>query len=274
MRSASLPHHVSVPPPRTAVMISLVMGLVGPVASSEARTTDHSRLAQAHEAPAGSVIPKRRDAGHDAVVALIGPRGFMCSGVLVHERLVLTARHCLSARSVTFGESAAAPRFTRAVVRRHVPERSMLDVALLEIEPAAVKPYPLDSVSDGDAPNLRIVGFGALDFRDSRSAGVRTYFDVSSIPLRCSALERRKLGCLPGFEFALPRGTGADTCSGDSGGPVLVRTGDTWRVVGITSRAASSSVLPCGDGGVYVRVDRIHPWIQGHIHRLTHEDEQ
>ncbi len=54
---------------------------------------------------------------------------------------------------------------------------------------------------------------------------------------------------------------GADTCTGDSGGGVLRRTADGWSVVAITSRAVADSVLPCGDGGIYVRLAPTARWL-------------
>jgi len=64
-----------------------------------------------------------------------------------------------------------------------------------------------------------------------------------------------------------------DTCRGDSGGPAYVRgSGDSWVLAGTTSRPianAAEYVSPgekptdCGDGGIYVRVDRYWSnWIE------------
>jgi endonuclease G len=52
-----------------------------------------------------------------------------------------------------------------------------------------------------------------------------------------------------------------DTCTGDSGGPIYIRDGQDWLLAGATSRATKGSVNNCGDGGVYVRVDRYLDWI-------------
>src|SRR5262249_21987834 len=52
-----------------------------------------------------------------------------------------------------------------------------------------------------------------------------------------------------------------DTCNGDSGGPFYVAKDDAWMLAGATSRATASAVNNCGDGGIYVRVDRFVDWI-------------
>ena len=55
---------------------------------------------------------------------------------------------------------------------------------------------------------------------------------------------------------------GKDTCSGDSGGPFYVTDGKSgWLLAGATSRSTKSAMATCGDGGIYVRLDRYREWI-------------
>jgi hypothetical protein len=55
-----------------------------------------------------------------------------------------------------------------------------------------------------------------------------------------------------------------DTCNGDSGGPFYVTGPDGGRLLAAaTSRATDSAVSNCGDGGIYVRIDRYRSWIAG-----------
>ena len=53
-----------------------------------------------------------------------------------------------------------------------------------------------------------------------------------------------------------------DSCSGDSGGPAYVAADGDWLLAGATSRATSSSVRPCGDGGIYERMHAFASWLQ------------
>src|SRR5213078_3032674 len=57
-------------------------------------------------------------------------------------------------------------------------------------------------------------------------------------------------------------GHGADSCFGDSGGPVYVATPDGPALIGVVSRGLALPAAPCGNGGVYVRVDKVLSWIQ------------
>jgi secreted trypsin-like serine protease len=53
-----------------------------------------------------------------------------------------------------------------------------------------------------------------------------------------------------------------DSCNGDSGGPAYVQVDGEWHLAGATSRATASSLRPCGDGGIYTRIDAYEEWIR------------
>ena len=142
---------------------------------------------------------------------------------------------------------------------------------------------------------ITVVGFGA----DTRSGagqafGLKRSTDVAIVTYDGSQPDgAAPFGCDAGLEFAASSleifrpqvpvpttrtgnratPTRSDTCNGDSGGPAYVRgNGDNWVLAGTTSRPianAAEYVSPgerpttCGDGGIYVRVDRYWPnWIQ------------
>jgi uncharacterized protein (TIGR03382 family) len=77
----------------------------------------------------------------------------------------------------------------------------------------------------------------------------------------------------PGGEF-VAGGTGsADSCFGDSGGPVYLDTPRGTILVGAVSRGVSNSATPCGGGGIYVRPDKIIDWIEETSGRTISKDE-
>jgi len=240
-------------------------------AGQSRRTLDETGLGQV---PAAVVRATRHaELGHhDAVVALIGERGVMCSGVLVHPRVILTARHCGAARQVVFGADAREPRLSRNVLDWRAPPNPALDVALALIEAVQVQPYPIRAAAPDEARRVRVVGFGVRRHDDARSGGRRSYFDVSLRRATCDHATAATTGCLPGLELLIPRSAGADSCSGDSGGPVLERHEGGWRTVAITSRSVSRALLPCGDGGIYVRTDAIASWLERQLEGITSEE--
>ena len=77
----------------------------------------------------------------------------------------------------------------------------------------------------------------------------------------CADGDGCKTGVSPGGEF-VAGGAGKDSCNGDSGGPVFMDTPRGVMLVGAVSRATSSATSPCGDGGIYVRTDKVLSWIE------------
>ncbi|MCA9592364.1 MAG: trypsin-like serine protease [Myxococcales bacterium] len=200
-------------------------------------------------------------AGHVQVAALFTERGFACSGVVIGKRAVLTARHCLPITRVRFGQDASKPVAERRVRRHYLPPARGLDIAVLELtEDAPVTAYKV-SHSTQPPQRVRAVGYGATDAHASRGAGQRRYWDLRIRGWSCDPASSVSTACKPGVELVLPRSNGLDTCNGDSGGPLLSWVKHRWVVVGITSRAVASSLLPCGDGGVYVRADVVAGFI-------------
>ncbi len=70
----------------------------------------------------------------------------------------------------------------------------------------------------------------------------------------------------PGGELAARSEDGADTCNGDSGGPLYVIPNQGPALLaGVTSRAAWSldeDGPACAGQGLYVRADAVMPWIE------------
>jgi hypothetical protein len=214
-----------------------------------------------------------------ASAVLVGnDRAWDCSGTPIGERAVLTAAHCLPATRVFAGESAAeavAEIPVEAIVRH--PE-AQVDMALLRTaRPHGAPLAPRRGARDVDPPStvLRHVGFGATGVDGRGRFGRKKITDFLAAGWGCDGNRPRETGCVEGREMVIAATLGADTCHGDSGGPVyeLLGDGETcgYRLVGVTSRRVANAATECGSGGIYTRVDAHDAWIQGVLDRWKSE---
>lgn len=206
------------------------------------------------------------------VAAVYIDREVACTGVLVAPAAVLTAGHC--AEGIT-GVSLDASdigglrqQFTAKKVVAYPRWLQTYDVALVILDrPATVAPAPLAQgcVLDNwlvDGAVVDVVGYGAVDkwaedYVDALQHGATEVVDPDC--------DDERLGCNPAISPAgelAAGGNGVDSCEGDSGGPLYLRTPQGLYVVGITSRAFDTARFPCSEGGIYVRPDALVDWIE------------
>jgi secreted trypsin-like serine protease len=200
-------------------------------------------------------------------VAVGSPDQWCCSGTLVAPNVVVTAGHCHAdgcASRVLVGDDVDSPNAHVIQVQEAVrhpqytrPLANDLTVLVLA-EDASAEPRALAEEGMLEAAaTVRVAGFGYTDVLAGGGYGIRRMVDV---PLASSD---PKYGADPAKEFV----AGApflqrDSCNGDSGGPAYVEADRRWYLVGATSRATSSRLLPCGDGGIYTKVRAFWDWVR------------
>ena len=189
-----------------------------------------------------AVVNGAADLEHPAAVAIVNrlppshapPTMAFCSGVLLAPNVVLTAAHCVAEEhdgpyDVFFGtrvgaEGTTIPVAAVLVHSAYEPTSHAFDAALLRLAfDSTEAPYRI--ASDDAAPlevgdSVRAVGFGVADslsgFPDSKRSGLMTVAELGDDTFN-----------------TLP--APAMTCTGDSGGPVLVAQRDgEEQLIGLT----------------------------------------
>lgn len=228
------------------------------------RTAPVHRLAEPHLLATGDGPLWDDDLDFLEVVAVVNATRVHCTGVVVGRRSVLTARHCLPVSEVRFGHDALAPQAVRAVVAAKSPLNPRLDVALLRLGGDVELPLPqvqLRASSDLPAGILRAVGFGSRNRRLNQAYARKRFVEFPLSAWRCDGSRQRGTGCQADLELLLAAHGGTDTCDGDSGGPLYEEHEGRRRLVGVTSRSVEGAKVPCGAGGIYVRLDRLADWL-------------
>ncbi|CAB3239924.1 unnamed protein product [Arctia plantaginis] len=229
--------------------------------------------------------------GHNAqqnewpwIVALFNAGRQFCGGSLMDDTHVLSAAHCVAhmtswdvARLTaklgdhnikTNAETQHIERKIKRVVRHRGFDMRTLynDVAVLTLDQPVtftknVRPIclPVGGRSTYQGNIGTVIGWGSL-----RESGPQpSVLQEVSIPIWSNYECKLKYGnAAPGgiVDHMLCAGKASmDSCSGDSGGPLMVNENGRWTQVGIVSWG-----IGCGKGqypGVYTRVTYFMPWI-------------
>ena len=179
------------------------------------------------------------------------PDPALCTGTLVHPRVMLYAAHCGKLDGAYFGEKRNGPEFEPETIELTKTNPEYLTVANVPVDWAfavfkePIEGIPVIPIAYGCETNMLQVSGGRVYYAGFSNNDGAAEYDLKWAPTQINGI---------GTGSLQTGGQGVTACAGDSGGPLLAKLPDgSWRTVGI----ASTKTGGCGSAGAFNDYSRV-----------------
>ncbi|MBM7776239.1 secreted trypsin-like serine protease [Actinokineospora baliensis] len=203
-----------------------------------------------------------------------------CGASLVASQWMVTAAHCVTGQGgqvmpasqfqIRIGSTNTGSGGTLASVSQVVRHPSYSgqvgpgDIALFKLSSAVSQaPITINDSSPAAQTSTRLIGFGQTCPQQGCGGASPT---LKQLDTRINPDNMCSQSFNASTELCVYGTSSATACYGDSGGPAVVKSGTTWRLVGATSRAGGSGST-CGGGSatIYTDVTAYRSWINQYV---------